>query len=62
MLKLAKRFLCEEEGQGMAEYGLILALVAIAVIAALTALGGGLEGIFEKINGEFGTAGTDGGV
>ena len=29
----------EEEGQGLAEYGLILALVAVACIVALTALG-----------------------
>lgn len=40
MVKLIRRLLKEEEGQGMAEYGLILALVAIAVIAALTLLGG----------------------
>ena len=29
----------QEEGQGLAEYGLILALVAVACIVALTALG-----------------------
>lgn len=29
----------EEEGQGMAEYALILALVAVVVIAGLTFLG-----------------------
>lgn len=38
-----------EEGQGMAEYGLILALVAVAAIAALTAMGGGLGDIFTGI-------------
>lgn len=31
-----------EEGQGMAEYGLILALIAVAAIAAYTSLGGGV--------------------
>jgi len=31
-----------EEGQGLAEYGLILALIAIACVVALTALGGGI--------------------
>ncbi|MEW6173489.1 MAG: Flp family type IVb pilin [Bacillota bacterium] len=40
MIKALRRLWKEEEGQGMAEYGLILALVAIAVIAALTFLGG----------------------
>lgn len=39
----------DESGQGMAEYGLILALVAIVVIGALTLLGGGLSNIFQQI-------------
>ncbi len=39
-----------EKGQGMVEYGLIIGLIAIVVIVALTALGGGLEGIFTDIN------------
>jgi len=36
-----------EEGQGLAEYGLILALIAVVAIAALTALG---NGIVAKLN------------
>lgn len=47
-----KRLLMEEKGQGLAEYGLILALVALAVVTALTTLGGGLNGIFGRINGQ----------
>ncbi|MEW6183402.1 MAG: Flp family type IVb pilin [Bacillota bacterium] len=43
MKKLMRRLWKEEEGQGMAEYGLILALVAVVVIAALTLLGGGVR-------------------
>lgn len=35
-----------EEGQGMVEYGLILGLIAIVVIAALTATGGSLKSLF----------------
>jgi pilus assembly protein Flp/PilA len=38
-----------EDGQGLAEYGLILALVAVACIVALTALGGGIAGTLGKI-------------
>ncbi len=32
----------QEEGQGLAEYGLILALIAVVCIVALEALGGGI--------------------
>jgi len=45
-----------EEGQGMAEYGLILALVAVAAIAALTAMGGGLDTIMTGISETLGDA------
>jgi len=38
-----------EEGQGMVEYGLIIALVAIAVMATLGLMGGGIEGAFQEI-------------
>jgi pilus assembly protein Flp/PilA len=37
----------DEEGQGLAEYGLILALIAVVCIVALTALG---QGIMGKLN------------
>lgn len=39
----------DEEGQGMVEYGLIIGLVAIAVVVALVALTGGLNNIFAAI-------------
>ena len=42
----------DEEGQGMAEYGLILALVAVVCITALQALGDGLSGTLGEITGE----------
>lgn len=38
-----------EDGQGMVEYALIIALVAIALVAALTALSGGLGAVFNSI-------------
>jgi pilus assembly protein Flp/PilA len=38
-----------EEGQGLAEYGLILALIAVACIVALTALGGGIAGTLDTV-------------
>lgn len=45
-----KEFIRNEEGQGMVEYGLILALVAVVVIVALTAVGGKIKGIFETVD------------
>ena len=33
---MLKRFLKDESGQGMVEYALIIALIAVAVIAAIT--------------------------
>ena len=38
-----------EEGQGMVEYGLIIALVAVALIVALGLLSGGLSNTFNSI-------------
>jgi pilus assembly protein Flp/PilA len=42
-------FLPREEGQGLVEYALILVLVAIAVIAILTLLGGQVSTVFSSI-------------
>lgn len=56
MLQALKRLVREEEGQGMAEYGLILALIAIVVIVALGGIGDSLDGIFNKISGELADA------
>jgi len=39
----------DEEGQGLAEYALILALIAIIVIAALIFLGGEVSEILSTI-------------
>ncbi len=50
MKELFKRFIQEEDGQGMTEYGLILALVAIVVIGALTLMGEQIEIIFDAIS------------
>ena len=38
----------EEEGQGMVEYALILALIAIAAIAVMGPLGEKIKAIFTK--------------
>ena len=49
MLTALKRLVKEEQGQGMAEYGLILALVAVVVIAALVWLGPAIAAKFSGV-------------
>jgi pilus assembly protein Flp/PilA len=49
MLPRPVGFLKRREGQGMAEYALILALVAVAAIAAVALLGPKLQEVFHKI-------------
>jgi pilus assembly protein Flp/PilA len=57
-MTMLKRLFYEEDGQGMVEYGLIIALIAIAVILVLTNIGGGLNTIFGRVETELQTAGT----
>jgi pilus assembly protein Flp/PilA len=38
-----------EEGQGLAEYGLILALVAVLCVTALGVLQGGISGVLSSV-------------
>jgi pilus assembly protein Flp/PilA len=47
------RFWRDESGATAIEYGLIAALVAVAVIAAATNLGSGLSGLFGRIGNKF---------
>ncbi len=40
---MIKRFFCDETGLELSEYAVAAALVAIAVVAAFTALGGAID-------------------
>ena len=51
MKTLITRLLKDEEGASAIEYALIAALIAVAIITALTALGDGLAGVFNDIKG-----------
>lgn len=48
-LKLMNAVESREEGQGLVEYALIIALVAILLVAALTGLKGGISNTFNTI-------------
>lgn len=41
-------FIRDENGQGMVEYALILALIAVVVIAAVTAFGQGVRNLYSS--------------
>ncbi len=57
-----KKFWNDEEGQGMVEYALIIALIAIVVIGAVAAIGKAINSKFQdaadiltsEVNGEGG--------
>lgn len=49
MLEIMKRLVVEEEGQAMTEYGLLVALIAIAAIAGVVAVGEDLLALFEDV-------------
>ena len=39
----------EEDGQTMAEYGVVLAVITIGIVVALTALAGGINGALSDV-------------
>jgi pilus assembly protein Flp/PilA len=45
-----------ERGASAVEYGLLVALIAIAIIVGITALSGSLNGIFNKTSGSLNAA------
>lgn len=49
MLEKSKRILKSQNGQGMSEYGLIIALIAVVVIGAITAIGFNLKAKFTEV-------------
>jgi len=53
-------FIKDEDGATAIEYGLIAALVAVACIGALTAVGSSLEGIFTMVSTSLSGAMTGG--
>jgi Flp pilus assembly pilin Flp len=40
-----------EDGQTMAEYGVVLAVITLLVVAALTALSGGISSAIDAVTG-----------
>lgn len=52
MLAKLKELVSNESGQGMTEYGLIIALIAVVVVGVLGTIGQSLLGKFTQIDAE----------
>jgi pilus assembly protein Flp/PilA len=51
--ELVRIQLKRDEGQTMAEYGLLIAFIAIIALVGVTALGTSLQGVFNGLAGSF---------
>lgn len=56
MNKLFTKFLKDESGATAIEYGLIAALIALAIVSGATMMGNALDNMFTKIGGALETA------
>ncbi len=56
MTNLLKKFIREEDGATAIEYGLIAALIAVAIVAVLLTLGPQLSQTFSKVTDTLTTA------
>ncbi len=48
MLKAIAKFIRDEEGASAVEYGLIIGLIAVALVVILGSLGGGLQTKYQQ--------------
>jgi pilus assembly protein Flp/PilA len=55
MVNKIKGLLKEEAGQGMTEYGLVLGLIAVAVVTTLVLLRGQIISLFQNASNTVGT-------
>lgn len=49
MKNLPARFAKDESGATAIEYGLIVALISVAIVAGASALGGSIDGLFASL-------------
>lgn len=56
-MRIIKRFLADEAGATAIEYGLIAALMSVALISGLGAFSGSLENVFETVEDAVESAG-----
>lgn len=61
-MKFFNKLMRDEAGATAIEYGLIAALIAVAAIASMQALGGNLKQTFTKTSDTLSTANSSGGT
>lgn len=49
VIRFVRNLVQDEEGVTAIEYGLIAALIAVAIITAVTAVGGGVSATFDEV-------------
>lgn len=57
MISAIRQFIRDEEGATAVEYGLMVALIAAVIIAAVTTIGTNLKAVFEDVGGKIKVAG-----
>ena len=57
MLQLFNAFLIDESGQDLAEYAILIGLIALAVIVAVRLLGTTISNVFNSIGSTLSSAG-----
>jgi pilus assembly protein Flp/PilA len=50
MKNLLKRFVAEESGQDLIEYGLLVGIITVGAITAISAIGPKVSGYFTNLN------------
>lgn len=58
LVQPTQKFIADEEGATVVEYGILLALVIAGCIAILITFGGQISGWFRSFNGELSNAGV----
>ncbi len=58
MINLLRRIWADDEGQDLAEYGLLTALIAVAVVGGVTIFGGDLQTFFSGLSTRVGLPGA----
>jgi pilus assembly protein Flp/PilA len=56
MKQLIQKFIRDEAGASAVEYGLLVALIAVAIITAVSTLGTNLSSQFDNVAGQIGSS------